>query len=202
MNSGEVKLDSLRLFDTFGFGSAAVLLLYLLGFRNANLPSDLALDGLSNLPTALVVPIATGFVFMLHLIGKAFVFLGFMISNSEPVKRQKIELELALLNHAYSTDALLEMKSRLRFSEGVLGLSSAFFVIFGSMKVSWFIGLSSNNPSVDWHYLIVLVGVAWGSYFWHKITLLQMEIFPKTFELATMNKMFKTNSAQDENQSK
>lgn len=186
MTFGEVKLDSARLFDTFGFGSTASFLLYFLLFKDIQGFNDDSLSSLQNVPTFLAVPIATSMLFFLHMFGKGLMMLGNVFSRMSDSKKIKIEIDMACIDHPYASQFLDEKKASIRFTEGLFGMCGSFFIVLGLVKLFSVAGLVKSLPNLDWVVLLFLFSVAWGTAIWIKSLYLQMELFSTSFELARL----------------
>jgi hypothetical protein len=168
MKVDEVKLDSTRLFDSFGFGSVTCLLLYLFFYTHG---ISILADGvdLSQVPSAVSFPIVAVVIFTLHLLGRAVIFLGFMASRTPMTERLRAEYQLTTVNYDFAAHVLGDFRTSLRFIEGVLGLSFLSSLLLGVALVLNFFKLVDPNVLilVGWSEFGIAFGVFLGALIWH-----------------------------------
>ena len=202
MNIGELKFYSVRLFDSFGFGSTALILSYFLFFKDFPEFMGMSLGQVPDTPSALTVPIATALVFFIHMLGRGVMAMGSLFLMGSTFKNMEIEMDLALVRDPYSSQFLRDKKSSLRFMEGVFGLCVVLVLMLLIVKLLYHPQVISEAPIASWGILLALIPMATATLFLHKIAYIEMEKVVKRIKSARATSSNSSLSSDAEAQTK
>jgi hypothetical protein len=189
----EVKLDGLRVFDSFGFGSTALLIFYLIYNKTFLEYEPATLIEMPEIPAYLGVPIATASIFFIHLLGRGVMKMGEIILNKWSPISIEAEIKFLLMDNPHTLKKLLDTKEKLRFTEGVFGLNLITIIFTGAFILARIKeGLSEELGAglIAIAFLILFARLVVVSHLRINTT---MSLFIHKFELARSDSPFSSN---------
>ncbi|WP_417239936.1 hypothetical protein [Celeribacter halophilus] len=154
------KSSTSALFETFGFGSLATLLL-IFHYREEAIDYFVSTDAVAEIPSPISFLLASFILFLLHAMGRATIYIGDVFSSKLKHKLDdSINLRIKCIRHANPRvwDTYKETLDRIRFGNGLVGTSVlAIFVSINELLTAY---SQATNAEIFIYWIVLMISFA------------------------------------------